>query len=245
MFKNDIRKNIQTYYVDLPNTGSIIDTTTNTVTATVGLGGNYCIAFGQLIGPSSASEPATPVADSSTNDTEEIEQTANTTTLSEEDEEALPSASVSLHGEKTDVVYGEDILLKLSAVNLITKPTMHVQVIIIPPSGMTISSSEFVQSGAGQYTTTYELEPGQGKDIEVRIAANQVGDYNVKGRVVYYFGDEIESAEDYTLNLPIQVKPKADPQPTQNSTSNPIPGFGAARLVFILMTTFILKRKVI
>lgn len=56
------------------------------------------------------------------------------------------SASVSLHGEKTDVVMGEDILLRLSAVNLITKPKMHVQVIIIPPSGMSVTSSEFSKS---------------------------------------------------------------------------------------------------
>ena len=71
------------------------------------------------------------------------------------------SASVSLHGEKTNVVGGEDILLKLSAANLITKPPMHVQAITIPPSGMSVSSSEFVESGAGQYMTTYDLEPGR------------------------------------------------------------------------------------
>jgi len=54
---------------------------------------------------------------------------------------SIQNASVQLHGEKTNVVLGEDILLKLSAVNLITKPTMHVQVIIIPPSGMSVTSS--------------------------------------------------------------------------------------------------------
>ena len=87
---------------------------------------------------------------------------------------SVSTASVQLHGEKTDVVLGEDILFKLSAVNLITKPTMHVQVIIIPPSGMSVTSSAFAKSGAGQYTTTYELEPGTGKDIEVAIRSNQL-----------------------------------------------------------------------
>ena len=102
------------------------------------------------------------------------------TDLPKSSKPAPPSASVSLHGEKTQVVSGEDILLRLSAVNLITKPLMHVQVIIIPPSGMSVSSSEFVQSGAGQYTTTYDLDPGQGRDIEVRIESNQPGDFNVR-----------------------------------------------------------------
>ncbi len=150
---------------------------------------------------------------------------------------APPSASVNLHGEKTRVVSGEDILLKLSAVNLITKPVMHVQVIIIPPSGMSVSSSEFVQSGAGQYTTTYELEPGQGRDIEVRIETNQPGDFNVEGRVVYYFGEDTENAEDYTLNLPITVETKPDP------VEESLPGFRLTNLVFLLIAAFILKRR--
>ena len=176
---------------------------------------------------------------------DQIKNTENTQTkkpsrgtdLPKSSKPAPPSASVSLHGEKTQVVSGEDILLRLSAVNLITKPLMHVQVIIIPPSGMSVSSSEFVQSGAGQYTTTYDLDPGQGRDIEVRIESNQPGDFNVEGRVVYYFGKDIKNAEDYTLNLPIKVEAKSD------IADKNIPGFTLARLIFILMIVFILKRN--
>ncbi len=120
---------------------------------------------------------------------------------------AKPSASVQLHGEKTDVVLGEDVILKLSAVNLITKPVMTVQVILIPPSGMSVTSTEFVISGAGQYTTTYTINPGIGRDIEVRIKTNQTGDFEVEGRIVYYYGEDKETAEDHTLTLPIKVKP--------------------------------------
>jgi len=164
------------------------------------------------------------------------------------------SASVSLQGEKTNVIIGEEIRLKLSAVNLITKPIMHVQVIIIPPSGMSVSSSELVDSGAGQYTTTYDLEPGKGKDIEVKILANQVGNFDVKGRAVYYFGDNKKNAEDHALNLPIQVE-ELDPKPTPStpeptpSTPEPTPstprspGLGLSSLLFILMMAFIFKMK--
>jgi hypothetical protein len=150
---------------------------------------------------------------------------------------APSSASVSLHGEKTQVVSGEDILLTLSAVNLITKPVVHVQVIIIPPSGMSVSSSEFVQSGAGQYTTTYELDPGQGRDIEVRIETNQPGDFHVKGRVVYYFGEDKKNVEDNTLDLPIQVEAK------QSAVKESLPGFTLASLAFVLISVFVLKRR--
>ncbi|MCZ7383037.1 MAG: DUF2341 domain-containing protein [Candidatus Methanoperedens sp.] len=162
------------------------------------------------------------------------------------------SASVSLHGEKTDVVLGEDVLLKLSAVNLINKPKMHVQVIIIPPSGMSVTSSEFSKSGAGQFTADYELAPGDGRDIEVRIQSNQVGDFNVSGRIVYYFGDNKATSEDYTLDLPIKVlKENSSTQnssnqnsSTQNSTEKATTGFeavlGISGLLFVI---FLVKKK--
>lgn len=153
------------------------------------------------------------------------------------------STSVSLHGEKTDVVLGEDILLRLSAVNLITKPKMNVQVIIIPPSGMSVTSSEFSKVAAGQFSTHYELEPGDGKDIEVKIKSNQIGDFNVNGRIVYYFGDDKEKGEDYILKLPIKVRSVQDSAKNAgaNPSQNSIPGFEVLSGIFGLLLV-VLKR---
>jgi hypothetical protein len=161
----------------------------------------------------------------------------------------VSTASVQLHGEKTDVVLGEDILLKLSAVNLITKPAMHVQVIIIPPSGMSVASSAFAKSGAGQYTTTYELEPGSGKDIEVAIRSNQVGEFDVNGRIIYYFGDDRDDAEDHTLTLPITVRAEAEAGAERaagtsesEEKGSSTPGFAAVVAVMGLLAVY-LRRK--
>ncbi|KAF5413496.1 MAG: hypothetical protein C5S49_08485 [Candidatus Methanogaster sp.] len=158
---------------------------------------------------------------------------------------SIQNASVQLYGEKTDVVLGENILLKLSAVNLITKPAMHVQVIIIPPSGMSVTSSAFAKSGAGQYTTTYELEPGSGKDIEVAIRSNQVGDFGVTGRIIYYFGDDRDDAEDHTLTLPITVRAEAEPgvgaeqtAGTSDSDGASTPGFGVVVAIIGLLVAY-------
>lgn len=118
----------------------------------------------------------------------------------------ITNASVELYGENTDVELGDNIILKLSAVNLITKPVMTVQIILIPPPGMSVTSSDFVVSGAGQYVTTYELKPGGAKNIEIMIKTAQVGDFIVKGRVIYYFGTDQSTAEDHTLELPIKVR---------------------------------------
>ncbi len=158
------------------------------------------------------------------------------------------SASVNLHGEKTDVVLGENVLLKLSAINIIGNPIMHVQVIIIPPNGWSVTSSEFSKSGAGQYTTMYDLKPEDGsRDIEVKIQPNQIGDnFEVKGRIIYYFGDDLSTREDHTLNLPITVR-KESIDATQNSITNPvqrsIPGFGLILGINGLLFAVFLKKK--
>ncbi len=154
------------------------------------------------------------------------------------------NASVQLHGEKTDVELGEEILLKLSAVNLISKPVMHLQVIILPPSGMSVTTSEFSKSGAGQFTADYELAPGDLRDIEVKIKSNQVGDFEVQGRIVYYFGDDSAQSEDHTLKLPIRVRAgqQTTPVPTQNN-GNWLPGFGALFVLAALLTFYVINKR--
>jgi len=156
----------------------------------------------------------------------------------------ISTASVHLHGEKTNVVMGEDILLKLSAVNKITKPTITLQVILIPPSGMSVTSADFVESGAGLYTSTYVIEPGVGRDIEVGIRSNQVGDFVVNGEVIYYFGDDKENAEEHILSLPITVRANPMHTPTSTPTPEPSHGFGSAfAAVGLLFVALLLKRR--
>jgi hypothetical protein len=124
---------------------------------------------------------------------------------------------------------------------------MHVQVIIIPPSGWSVTSSEFAESGAGQYSTTYDLESGGGKDIEVRIVPNQVGDdFKVEGRIVYYFGDDVATREDHTLDLPIKVRAKSNVEmttvaPQNDNKSNP--GFSGELAISAVVFLAIYLRK--
>ena len=120
--------------------------------------------------------------------------------------EANNEASISLYGEKTDVYLGQDILLKLSVVNYISNPKMSLQVIIVPPSGMSVTSSEFSKTAAGQYASNYQLDPGDGRDIEINMRSNEAGEFNVKGRVVYYFGDQKDKSQYYETELPIKVR---------------------------------------
>ncbi len=193
-------------------------------------------------------------AGSVTSSIEDITQTQTPVVTINKDEQISPTvlppiatsstASVNLYGEKTDVELGDDILLRLSAVNYITKPKMTVQVIIIPPSGMSVISTEFAKTQAGQYTTNYELQPGDGKDIEVKIVPNQVGDFKVTGKIVYYFGDDKEHGEYHDLDLPIKVRSKGsnilfEDQPKKD------PGFDIMFSIwsFLLIVLFLRREK--
>ncbi len=159
------------------------------------------------------------------------------------------SASVSLHREKTNVVVGEDVLLKLSVVNLITKPVMNVQVIIKPPSGMSVTSTEFSQGAAGQYTSTYKLDPGASRDIEVRLKPNEKGNFIVEGWVVYYFGDDITSKKEEILKEPITVRlsgeitPTAKPQDGDTSDGSSTI-LGLIAIIAIIFTAYVIFNKV-
>lgn len=158
------------------------------------------------------------------------------------------SASVSLHREKTNVVVGEDVLLKLSVVNLITKPVMNVQVIIKPPSGMSVTSTEFSQGAAGQYTSTYKLEPGASRDIEVRLKPNEKGNFIVEGWVVYYFGDDITSKkeeilkEPITVRLPDEITPTINPQGGENSDGSSTI-LGIIAIIAMIFTAYVIFNK--
>lgn len=117
------------------------------------------------------------------------------------------SSSINFVGEKTDVYLGEDIIAKLSIVNLVSNPKMHTQVIILPPSGMSVTSAIFTKTSAGQFEANFDIDPNEGgREIEIILRPNQAGEFNVKGRVVYYFGDDKDNTQDYSLDLPVSVR---------------------------------------
>lgn len=153
--------------------------------------------------------------------------------------------SVYLHGEKTSVTVGEDIILSLSAVNLITKPTMTLQLILKIPSGMSITSTEFIESGMGQYTATYTVEPGKERHISVNIKTNQADDLNVEGDICYYFGGDKSTAEYKNVKLPVKVNPIPTPTRTTPTPSPPeTPGFDAVfAITELLVIAYLIGRK--
>lgn len=129
-----------------------------------------------------------------------------TTAISVDANNSKYSSSINFYGEKTDVYIGEEIITVLSIVNLDSNPKMHAQVIILPSSGMSVTSAEFTKISAGQFANNYVLEPGDGRTIKINLKSNQVGEFDIKGRIVYYFGEDKENIQDYALDLPVNVR---------------------------------------
>lgn len=161
------------------------------------------------------------------------------------------SSSINFYGEKTDVYMGEEILAKLSIINLVSNPKMNAQVIILPSSGMSVTSAEFTKISAGQFAANYVLEAGDGRDIEINLRSNQVGEFNIKGRVVYYFGEDKENTQDYALDLPVTVrKPTVltDTKykgPQQNEVKKGMMGFelilmGVGMIAFVIIFSVVI-----
>lgn len=160
-----------------------------------------------------------------------------------------PIPAVLSYDEKTNVTKGEDIQFKLSLENFITKPILHAQVTLIPPSGMIVSSSDLSESGDGQYTSKFDLEPGERKDIEVKISANQVGSFDIKVCSDYCFGSDKMNVQYEEFDIPFQVSepptPTLTPTPIPTSKSIITPGFGSIGLVStIIAVFFIIRRRV-
>ena len=123
------------------------------------------------------------------------------------DDNVKYSSSINFYGEKTDIYLGEEIIARLSIVNLVSNPKMHAQVIILPSSGMSVTSAEFTKTSAGQFAANFEIESEEGgRNILITLRPNQVGEFDIKGRVVYYFGEDKASVQDYVLDLPVTVR---------------------------------------
>jgi len=147
-------------------------------------------------------------------------------------------ADVHLYGPSTEVPVGQDIVLNLSAANPTTNPTMTVELILGVPSGMSVTSAEFIKDDAGQYIASYSVEPGDSRQIEVSIRANQEGSFNITGQLVYYFAGDKSTAEYRTLSLPVTVvtaeAPVEEPTPTHSPEKGILPGFWVVLAVVVL-----------
>ena len=152
--------------------------------------------------------------------------------------------SVYFGTTRTAIGKGEDAIFTLSAVNPIGNPSMIVQLILKPPSGVSVTSSSFAKAGSGIYTCTQTIEPGDNvRSIEVHLMGGQIGTHEIASEVYYQFTGSPKSPTRYeTLTLIVASAPHV----TTFDTGEPetiVPGFGVVAVVVGLLFVLHLRRK--
>ncbi len=152
------------------------------------------------------------------------------------------NASVTLHMDKTTMVVGDMVSLTLTVQPIITTSTaMTAQIILIPPSGMTVISSDFSQTSGGQYSLIDKIEPGKSRSVAAKLKANEIGEFDVEGYAIYYFGEDKASQERVDFKKPIKVTSPATPAETPITVETPeSPNKGAKTIIGIVVLILVL-----
>ncbi len=155
--------------------------------------------------------------------------------------------TISLHAERTSILVGEEVTLKLSILAPLGKPKMEYQIILIPPSGMSVGGQEFSQTGAGQYSQKGTIETGDGRSVDIKLRANEAGEKDVEATVRYYFVDDISNLKEVSKSRKIIVSAEAAPTATKGVEPS---GGGSAivgiiAIIAIIFTAYVFINKII
>jgi len=150
--------------------------------------------------------------------------------------------SIGFVSTRTAINKGEDAIFTLSAVNPIGNPSMTVQLILKPPSGVSVTSTSFAKAGSGIYTCTQTIESGDNvRSIEVRLTGNQAGTYEIESEVYYQFEGSPKSPTRYeTLTLVVDDHDSTPPTPTPTQS----PGFAAVVAVIGLLAAYLKRTRI-
>jgi subtilase family serine protease len=139
--------------------------------------------------------------------------------------------SVYFGSTKTEVKEGENAIITLSAVNPIGNPPMNVQLILKPPSGVSIYETNWLKAGVGSYEGKFELEPGDVKGISIGMLVNQPGTHYVDSEIYY----EVEGKR-IVQHDKLQIRVIKTPEPQT--------GFEAILVLIGFISAIILKKRV-
>lgn len=126
-----------------------------------------------------------------------------------------PTAIVTLYTQDTSTTVGHGILVSYTVSNKITKPVMHCDMILMPPSGVSVEGVKIEEGQGGQYRSVVDIEPGKSNTISAMLTPNNAGNFTVKGTAEWYYGNDKTSQEQSDVSTDIQAVP---PVPTHTDT---------------------------
>ncbi len=165
--------------------------------------------------------------------------------------EKPPEDSVYLNISANTVKSGEELTLDLSASNLVGAPPLTVKLTLTVPAGLKLSSGNFTAGNNEQYTAIYRIQPGDIKQIPVRVKTEKEGNFSITGDLIYYFGENEAGAQSKPVQLPITVSPAQIPKTVPEVTPEPEEGLfsdwriilGVIAVIGLLITLLISLRR--
>jgi hypothetical protein len=107
--------------------------------------------------------------------------------------------------QKTRVAVGEDNEYEISAYSTLPE-TVRVDIIVNPPSGVSVTSTKFVNYGAGMYIATCTLGTGDKYPMKLRLRANEPNeDFNVEAHAVYYLNNSTKGIKEPSVKIPFSA----------------------------------------
>ena len=152
--------------------------------------------------------------------------------------------SVYFGTTRTTISKGEDAIFTLSAINPIGNPPMTVQLILKPPSGISVASSSFAKAGSGIYTCTHAIESGDNvRSVEVRLTGNEVGTHKIESEVYYQFRGSPKSPTRYETHTLIVEPDTRSADSESEAREIVVPGFGAMVAVMGLLAVYLRRKR--
>jgi len=132
---------------------------------------------------------------------------------------------VLLDAQSNQVAPGQEIVFNLIAVNPVANPAVTVELALQVPAGISVTSDEFTKDDGGQYTASYSVGPGDTRQLEVYLAADREGSFDITANLTHYPTGDSSNPERKTLSLPVTVGTDEGPAKKLSSASSPEKGF--------------------
>lgn len=156
---------------------------------------------------------------------------------------AVPEPVVKFWSTNNVLQVGNQTTFILSALNPITSPeNVIVQLVVVPPSGISVDETYFVKSGGAFYQNTEPIAPGRDTKIVLSMVGNEVGDYTIPANVYYYYANH-EEEKILELNGTLSLRIDSTPSPSLHKLW--LPGFEATLsiLAMIIAVSIMALRK--
>lgn len=114
---------------------------------------------------------------------------------------------------------GKLVVLTLSVANSILRPEMTLQLVLKLPSGLSVSGEGIAEECSVQCSVTYRVPSGENKSFPLNVVANQVGSFDIEGRMEWYFGDDRTTYGGKSVSQMLQVVELVE-SPTEKPTVN-------------------------